>query len=304
MRPVVLCLAALLIASPRLPAADDLESAFQSLKQAESEKDAAQVKQFAVQAHKLAREEASAAAPQEESEQEAWKARLAYLRSVESYSEYALFSMALQSPAAVTLELLETLAELNPKSHYLDEACGRYFLALQQTGAAARIPAVAEKLLADLPDNEDALLVLADDAMSRKQSDRALKYSQRLIAALGMRSKPESMTAADWERKRSAALGRAYWVSGMVHAGRGQHYETDRELRAALSLIQGDQNMMASALFFLGVANYELGRVTRNKARILEAAKFSEQAAAIKSSYAQDAWRNALIMKDEAAKMR
>jgi len=62
--------------------------------------------------------------------------------------------------------------------------------------------------------------------------------------------------------------------------------------------------MMAAALFYLGVANYQLGSATRNKARVLEAAKFSDQAAAIKGPYSDQAWRNAQIMRTEAGKMR
>jgi hypothetical protein len=62
--------------------------------------------------------------------------------------------------------------------------------------------------------------------------------------------------------------------------------------------------MMAPALFYLGVANYSLGTMTNTKAQVLEGAKFSEQAAAIKSDLATQAYRNAQAMKDAAAKMR
>jgi hypothetical protein len=44
--------------------------------------------------------------------------------------------------------------------------------------------------------------------------------------------------------------------------------------------------------------------MTMNKARILEGAKFSEQCAGIQGSMAQQAWKNAQVMKDEAARMR
>jgi hypothetical protein len=41
-----------------------------------------------------------------------------------------------------------------------------------------------------------------------------------------------------------------------------------------------------------------------NKARVLEAARFSDQAAAIKGPLAEQAWRNGGIMRAEAARMR
>jgi hypothetical protein len=56
-------------------------------------------------------------------------------------------------------------------------------------------------------------------------------------------------------------------------------------------------------LFHLGVVNYELGRLTNNKPRVLEAAKFSDRAAAMNTPYAQQAWRNAQVMRTEALKM-
>jgi hypothetical protein len=62
--------------------------------------------------------------------------------------------------------------------------------------------------------------------------------------------------------------------------------------------------MMGQALFHLGVSNYQLGKITLSKARVLEGAKFSEQAAAIEGPYQQQAWRNAAAMRDEAGRMR
>jgi hypothetical protein len=58
------------------------------------------------------------------------------------------------------------------------------------------------------------------------------------------------------------------------------------------------------ALFYLGLANYQLGKITMKKALVLEAAQFSKQAAAIQGPLAQQAWHNAQVMKDEAARMR
>ena len=61
---------------------------------------------------------------------------------------------------------------------------------------------------------------------------------------------------------------------------------------------------MGPALFYLGMANYHLGKMTINKAKMLEAVKFSEQSMAIASAFQDQARHNALVMKDEAARMR
>jgi hypothetical protein len=44
--------------------------------------------------------------------------------------------------------------------------------------------------------------------------------------------------------------------------------------------------------------------MTLNKAKVLEGAKFSDQCAAIEGPYADQARHNALVMKNEAAKIR
>ncbi len=296
--------AVLLIAGPIIEVRD-LEVAFQNLKAAtESKKDAAEVKKLAAETCAMARQVLSAPPPESDTESEAWTSYVAYVRDIELYTEYALYATAVQAPPAMTVDLISTLEQQNPKSKYLNEAYAPYFRALNQTGGAAKIPALAEKAIPNFPNNEDLLLVLADTAMNRKQSDRALGYAERLIVVLAKHPKPEGVSSADWERKRSAALGRGYWIAGVVQSEKTRYYEADKDLRAALPLIQGNETMMGSALFYLGLANYQLGKMMMNKARVLEAAKFSEQAAAIKGPLSQQAWHNALVMKTEAGNMR
>ncbi|MBI4873031.1 MAG: hypothetical protein HY822_00210 [Acidobacteria bacterium] len=297
-------LAVLLIAGPALAVPDDLENAFQSMKDAESKNDAALVKKLAAETCALARQVISAPAPQNDAEKEAWSIRAERARSIELHTEYALAVSAMKAPPATAVDLLSALELQNPKSRYLDDAYGLYFLALNKLGAASKIPAVAAQAIAHFPDNEDLLLVLADTAMNRKQSELAQRHAERLVTVLSKHPKPEGVAPADWERKRSTALGRGYWIAGLMHCEMAQFYDADKDLRAALPLIKGNDSMMASALFQLGVANYQLGKTLMRKAQVLEAVKFSEQAAALKSPYAEQAWRNAYVMKTEAAKMR
>jgi hypothetical protein len=243
-------------------------------------------------------------APKDAAEKEEWSKRIAYYRDTQTFAEYALYSTAIQAPPEDCVDLLATLEKLSPKSKYMDMAYPIYFQALTKTGTAATIPAVAESALKNLPENEDLLLTLAEAALAKKESAKALTYAERLTGALSKHTKPEEIAEADWQRKRSAALGRGYYIAGMIYAERQQHVQTDRSLRAALPFIKGTDSMMAPALFYLGVANYSLGTLTNNKARVLEGAKFSEQAAAIKGDFSTQAWRNTQAMKDAAQKMR
>lgn len=303
MKLPALSMAIVLLAGPAVALADDLDDAYQKLKDAVAAKDAALVKKLVADVFPLACEAAAAPAPKDDDEKAAWTSHVAYAKSIEDYSDYALFATAIQSPAAVLVDLVSMLEQQSPKSKYLNEAYGPYLVALSQTGGGSKVLGIAEKALPNFPENEDLLLLLADSSLA-KNPDRSLALANRLTAALNRRSKPQIMSAADWERKRSAGLGRGYWIAGVIYGAKNQYVNADKNLRAALPLIKGSDAMTGPALFFLGMANYNLGKMTNSKAKVAEAAKFSEQAAAIPSAYADQARHNALVMKDEAAKMR
>ena len=73
---------------------------------------------------------------------------------------------------------------------------------------------------------------------------------------------------------------------------------------AALPLIKGNDAMMGPALFYLGVANYNLAKMTLDRRKMMDAYNFSDQSSRINSPYAQQAWHNAATMKTEAERMR
>ncbi|MCW5981826.1 MAG: hypothetical protein KIT09_27320 [Bryobacteraceae bacterium] len=296
--------AALLATTAFVVIPDDLEDAFRSLKEAETLKDPALIKQMAVRTCAMARALIAAPVRESEADNETIAQQFERAHTIELYTEYALYVAALQGPPATTVDLIATLERQNPASQYLDQAYPRYFLALHQTGAAAKIPAIAEAAIVHFPDHEDLLAVLADSALANKQQDRALGYAERLIAVLAKHPKPEQMSAADWQRKRAQQLGRAHWIAGILRCEKNDYVQGDKDLRLAIPLIKDSQVMRASALFYLGLANYQLGAAAQNKARVLEAIQFSEQAAAIESDYAMQAWRNVQAMKRYAQQMR
>ncbi|MFB3826063.1 MAG: hypothetical protein ACE15B_04805 [Bryobacteraceae bacterium] len=293
---------ALLVIGPT--ATNELDDSYKRLKDAQVKKDASLVKKAAAETCALARSLAAAPKPAAEADQAAWKQSVEYAQNIELQTEYALSALAAESAPDVAVDLLETLEKQNPKSRYLEESYGRYLLALSQSGGTARIPAVAEKGLANFPDHEDLLLVAADNAMNRKQMERALTFSRRLVAVVSKHPKPEGISAADWERKRVNCLSRGYWITGVVTAEKGLYAEADRNLRAVLPMLKGNDAMAAAAFFYLGVANHQLGQTTLNKQRVLEAQKFSEQAAKISGPLAEQAWKNALASKAVAGRMR
>jgi len=294
---------ALLFAGGTVKGPEDMDKSFQSLKEAQAKNDAVQVKTLALQTYAIAQELAAMPAPADAAEKEAWQQQVEYAKSVEMQTEYALYVTAIEAPAATNVDLFNTLQQLNPASKYVDMGAGRYFYALTQTGATAKVTGAAEKIVAKFPNNDEALIVLADAAVTKKQNDRAINLADKLVNAL-KRAKPADISASEWERRKTAGLGRGYWIAGVLRAEKEQYFQANENLRAALPFIKGNDAMTGPALFYLGLVNYQLGKQMLNRGQVREAAKFSEEAAAIKGPYAQQAYHNALVMKAEADRMR
>jgi hypothetical protein len=266
-----LVLAAGTLLIPTRLRADDLDDALAALKQAEPSKDVAKIKELAAAAHTTAKKYEGPAPA--DAEKESYEARQRYAKDVDHYSEYALYALAIQERGdpKVAIDLINTLEQQNPKSDYLD-----------------------------MP---EALAVQVDAAVARKQTDRAVALANRMIAAANKKP-PEGVAAADWERTKTATLAQGYFVIGTNACEHNKFAEADRNLRAALPLIKGNNAMLGPALFCLGVVNYNLANLTASKAKMVEAAKFSEQAAAIPGPTQDQAYKNSIAMKQAADKMR
>jgi len=284
--------------------ADELDDSYQGLQDAVAKKDAPQVKKLAAQACGLARKVISAPEPTSAIEKEDWPNRVKYAKEIEGYTEYALYATGVQAEPAVMVDLLGALEAQSPKSKYLDEGYQAYLAALHQAGKDEAIPAIVDKAIVNFPNNPDLLLVAATGAQAKKQSDRAITFANRLVAAANSRQKPEAMAAADWERQKSLWLGRGYWISGVTNGEKSLYALSNKSLRAALPYIKGEPSLMAPALFYLGVDNYQLGKMTNNKKQVLEGAAYSDQCAAIEGAYQHQAWLNAQNIKGEANNMR
>ena len=121
--------------------------------------------------------------------------------------------------------------------------------------------------------------------------------TREVLAALCPRPRSSQEKAAIWDGYIEA-------LTSDEGAALLDKFGINTNLRAALPFIQGNNAMLATTYFYLGVANYQLGKTAKSKAQITEASKFSEQSAAIASPVQQSAARNAAAMKAEAAKMR
>lgn len=301
MKLLILSAMGLILAASMI--AGDLETAHDNLKQAVQAKDVDGVKKLAAEASVLARKAIATPAPAGAEAKAAWTKQVAYAKEVDLYTENALAATALQAEPAKLVDLIAQLEKQNPKSKFLDAAYGPYFQALEQTENGAKVAPIAEKAVLSQPENVDILVIVADTAMAKRQTGRAGIYAEKLIAVLEKKPKPDHMSAEDWEARKKSALGHAHYIAGMAHSERQQFALADQDLRTALPLIKEDEGATAASLYHLGVANYNVGVASGSKAKVLEAVKFSEQAAAIKGPFAQPAADNARRMKGEAARL-
>jgi hypothetical protein len=305
MRLSALALGVLLLgAAPIVAIADEIEDAFQRLKTAQTTTDVQAIKKAAVELHGLVCKELATPEPAAGAEKELWANHMDYAKSLRDSAEYALYATAIQQQPPALIDLISTLEQANPKSKYLDDAYGVYLVDQTKAIGAAKTHAIAEKALVNFPENEDLLLYLLNAASAGKQSDRALSLANRLVNVMTHHPKPQTVSAGDWERKKEYALMQGYYTAGIISSEKGQYLNADKNLRAALPLVKEHDQMLAATLFHLGVSNYQLGKMTMAKAKVNDAARFSEQCAAIDSPFADQARHNALVMKKEAATMR
>ncbi|HTP89918.1 MAG TPA: hypothetical protein VMJ34_23390 [Bryobacteraceae bacterium] len=298
MRIALLALSAFISTGLFVNAQTSIDDSLQSLRDAVTAKDVDKVKTLAASVSEAATKITSGPEPTTEID----KDQVARAKDAQSYAEYALYTTALASDAATRVDLFATLEQIGPASKYLNDGYAYYFQSLTLTGDTAKIPAIAEKALKSLPSSPDVLAQLMNLAAQKSQNDKAASYAQKLIAVLAKRPKSEIMPDAEWAKKKTGMLGSAHMVSGLILVAQGKNYRADQELRAALPLVSDDMQK-AAVLFNLALSNYNLGSVGLNRAQVLDAAKFSQQCAAIKSQYQDQCAHNVTAMKAYAANM-
>lgn len=296
MKPWILTLVMLSFAG--LACADELDDAYQQLKDASSKNDADAVLKLAPTSAKLARAETAKTKPEDMSAED-WTKRVEYAKGVDTFSEYALATTAAQPSLAPakTVELVDALLALNPKSTYLGQCTPAYLAALAKSGADKQV-AGATKIVTGDPNNEDALYALAE-GLYAKSPDRAFTYATKLVSVMKTKAKPEGVSEADWQNKKNTFLGRGYYFAGVAGCARQVWKDCDANLKAAVPLIGKEPGLAGPAYFYLGLANYQIGKLTTDRTKIQEALKYSQQSAAIPGPMQQSAQGNVTAMSNE-----
>lgn len=273
-------------------APDDLDLCYNNLKAAAAKKDAALVKTWAGRSSAIARKSIAEGQPNAD-----------YARQVDTYSGYALYATALQmTDWGRIVDLYTALQQLNPESPYLPKLYGKYLNGLRFTGQAEKAGITAAGIAEKDTSNEDVLMIAADYYLQKKTDpDKVIRYSDELFRLLSEKPKPNGVSDADWDRKKTSTIALARWMKGISYNTLGQYAEADKELRAALPDLK-DEEVRAIDLYHLGVANYHLAKGSRDKARLEQALDFMQQSAVIKSPLQPQAQKMMKTMRGEPSR--
>ncbi len=290
-----------LAAGDKLMAADptDVEGAYACLQAAEGKKDADMVIKWSGITSATARKIAATPKPSSDSEAEDWARRVDYAKQVDVRTEYSLYATMLQVADPKKRVLLgEALEQRNPESQYLPQMTEPRFLAYVQAGDNTKALAFAEKAVEKKQASPEMLLAAADGNRSRKQFDQAAALAKQAVEAAQAKPKPEGVADTDWQVWKTQITGRAHWMAGVVYAAQNKWAPADQELRAALPGVKSSRDMLAEALFYLGLANYRIAEAG-DAQRARDALRYSEECAAIPGRFQTPARTNVKAIRSQ-----
>jgi hypothetical protein len=281
----------ILAVDPALPFA-----AYNALQACEQKKDYPGIKTWALKTVEAAKNDLAIPKPTDDTQAEQWAKDQDYSKQVILRCEYSLFHGAVeaQDPQAKA-DLGEALVTLNPDSQYLPQTLPHYLFGLMQTGQAAKASDMAEKILAKDASNEDMLLLVAENSLSAKNFDKAGAFAAKAIDALKAKTAPPGGDAAAWQKAHDAKLGRAYFMAGSAASENKQYADADKSFRAALPLVQGDDQLLAPVYFYLGFVNHEMSKAQKlpaSRPLLADAKKFTTACAAIAGPYQETCKKN------------
>jgi hypothetical protein len=278
----------------------DSEIAYAGLQSAVAKQDNDLIVKWANITNESAKKAVKLPKPEDEDEEPRWKHAVDFGQQVQKRCEYEVYTAALRSTdAGQKLKMMDALKALNPQSEYAAQLDEQYFVAYRATNANDKALEVAEKLAGANKANEDMLLLLANNAFEKKDADNTIKWATATVELLKTKPAPQGVGPEDWEKKKNTISGIALWMTGMTHASKSNHPQTDAVLRQAVPLIQGNDTLTSHALFQLGLANHRMGEKAGNVKLIQEAYTFFRQCGAVKGPNQGAAARNATVLRGQ-----
>lgn len=223
-----------------------------------------------------------------------WAQSIETARALLLEREYGRFRKAIeeQSPRDKAAAM-EAFLKDYPASSYSAQAITHLMHAYRALGDSVKTMALAERVLARDPGDVDALMYTTHLLMERRTNyPRVIAQSTRLIHLLQSRPKPETYTAAEWDKQKAHYLGSAYLFLGNAQVNQNNFTAADKALRSALPYVKGLERTEAAVLFYLGWSNYHLENYP-------EAAKFFRACLPHGGEYATQASQNLAVMRSE-----
>jgi len=201
-----------------------------------------------------------------EDEKNASKASYEFLEAA------AFNAIAAEENPKTRMSYIERFTPAFPSSRF-EEPVGSYaMMSLSQLKDTSRLVTYAEKTLTANPNSLPALMLLANayaDDPKPGSLGKAVTYSQKAIQVA-------KADAADADRSRKLSAGVAHSTLGYVYMKQDKTAASIPELRAASSLLKGqDEQSYALAMYRLGFAYAKLSKVTEARDVLNEAARIS-----------------------------
>jgi tetratricopeptide (TPR) repeat protein len=260
---------------------------------AEKKGDAQLVSKWTAEIQKIAERVVKSPLPSDVEQIQAAQERLDHARELVLTADYAEFMKAIhtEGPAA-RIAALEEFLKKSPQNQYLEQIEEAEFLAYKEMGDLEKTTAAAEKILSHNENREDALLFIIEANFGRKKDPkRTLALAAKFIDRMTAAPRPEGVPEREWNQAKSRNLARVHYIIGRVYFESEQWPAADRALRTALPLI-GDEQLRAAVLYDLGWANYRMQSA-------VEAIKFYNACAAIRSPLQEQATKTIQYIKAE-----
>lgn len=256
--------------------------------------------QWAKRSHEAAAALAAAPVP-EDMEADAWEAEQTYAKQVAQYADYVHLLKATESTeAAEVAAYASALRAINPQSEYLPAVIERQFVVGRAANNRELAVPAAEALTEMEKGNDETLLYLASVYLETKQKqDKIVPYTDAALKKLAVKERPETVSEEDFKKQQDFSTGLAHWVQGLHHATGSRWQQANSSLRKALPFVGGNAAMQAAAYFYLGVANFEIGKRSKDHKEILDAVKFTELCAKMNSPYQAQAKQNLTAIRSQ-----
>jgi len=196
-----------------------------------------------------------------------WTNTLERWRAQRVQAEYACFDATIrETDPAKKVKLLEPFLAGFEGGDYAKRSLATLAGAYQQSGDKAKALATARKVLEVEPDNEGMHLMLADNDLSTKQLPSAIEHARAAIKALDGKKKPEGYSDDAWTAYTKTIAGTAHSIAGQALMLQDKPEAAIPELKPAVDMLAGNNQLAAPAMYNLAFAYGKLKRMVEARA--------------------------------------